>query len=181
MDRPRVVEFVAARVGEGTSTVAREFARTASALARSNVLLIEADLTPASRPPRPGLVEAMAATNSLGAAIRPLEGGVDAARLTSDGLRSELLKRAVLAPLWDAIRARYGLAVVDAPALERGIDGIALAAQLDAVLIVVEAERTRAPVVERLVDLLRRADAPIVGAVLNKRRFYVPSFIYDRF
>jgi len=181
MDRPRVVEFVAARVGEGTSTVAREFARTAAALARSNVLLVEADLTPASQPARPGLVEAMAATNSLAAAIRALEGGVDAARLTTHGLRSELLKRTALAPLWDAIRARYGLAVVDAPALERGIDGIALAAQVDAVLIVVEAERTRAPVVERLVDLLQRADAPLVGAVLNKRRFYVPSFIYDRF
>ena len=181
MNRPRVVEFVAARVGEGTSSVALEFARTAAALARSSVLLVEADLAPAVHLDRPGLVEVMAATKSLDAAVRPLGHGVDAARLTTGGLRSELLKRSALAPLWDAIRARYALAVIDAPALERGIDGIALAAQVDAVLIVVEAERTRAPVVERLVELLQRAGAPIAGAILNKRRFYVPSFIYDRF
>jgi Mrp family chromosome partitioning ATPase len=48
-------------------------------------------------------------------------------------------------------------------------------------VIVVEAERTRAPVVERLVSLLQRAGAPLAGSILNKRRFYVPSFIYDHF
>jgi Mrp family chromosome partitioning ATPase len=69
---------------------------------------------------------------------------------------------------------------VDAPALELGVQGIALAAQSDAAVIVVEAERTRPPIVERLVELLRRAGAPIVGTILNKRRLYVPAFVYDR-
>jgi Mrp family chromosome partitioning ATPase len=182
VDRPRIVELIAARAGEGTTTVARELAGTAAALAKSNVLLIEAAPPPGSFGSRPGLIELMAASSSLEAAIQPLGGGVDTARLAGGGgLRPELLKRSSLAPLWQAVRARYPLTVIDAPALERGIDGIALGAQVDAVVIVVEAERTRAPVVERLVSLLQRAGAPLAGSILNKRRFYVPSFIYDHF
>ena len=42
---PQVIQFVAAASGEGTSTVAREFARFAAARAQRPVWLIETDLT----------------------------------------------------------------------------------------------------------------------------------------
>jgi len=42
---PQVIQFVAATRGEGTSTIAREFARFAAARARRPVWLIESDLT----------------------------------------------------------------------------------------------------------------------------------------
>jgi Mrp family chromosome partitioning ATPase len=44
LDRGRVVQFVAATAGEGTSTVAREFARLAAVRARKPVWLVDADL-----------------------------------------------------------------------------------------------------------------------------------------
>jgi len=43
-DRGRVVQFISATSGEGTSTVAREFARLAAVRARRPVWLIDADL-----------------------------------------------------------------------------------------------------------------------------------------
>lgn len=43
-DRGRVIQFIAATSGEGTSTVAREFARLAAVRARRPVWLIDADL-----------------------------------------------------------------------------------------------------------------------------------------
>jgi Mrp family chromosome partitioning ATPase len=143
------------------------------------VLLVDA--TPAAGwDSAPGLVEA-AASGMLDAAIRPLAEGVDTARLVgSSVLQPDLLRRSGLAPTWDAVRSRYRLAVIDAPALESGIEGVAIGAQVDSVVVVVEAERTRTQVVERLVDLLRRAQAPVTGTILNKRRFYLPACIYDR-
>jgi len=45
----RVLQFASARAGEGTSTVAREFARFASAHARRPVWLVDLDLTGASQ------------------------------------------------------------------------------------------------------------------------------------
>ncbi len=44
-DRGRVVQFIAATSGEGTSTVAREFARLSAVRARRPVWLIDADLS----------------------------------------------------------------------------------------------------------------------------------------
>jgi len=46
---PRIIQFVAARAGEGTSTVAREFAKFASGRARRGVWLIDLDLMRSSQ------------------------------------------------------------------------------------------------------------------------------------
>lgn len=48
-DRGRVIQFIAATSGEGTSTVAREFARLAAVRARKPVWLIDADLSTQSQ------------------------------------------------------------------------------------------------------------------------------------
>jgi Mrp family chromosome partitioning ATPase len=53
--RGRVIQFVCANTGEGSSTVAREFARLAAVRARKPVWLIDADLA------QPGQQEAVAA------------------------------------------------------------------------------------------------------------------------
>jgi len=45
-NQARVIQFVAARTGEGTSTVAREFARYAAARAQRPVWLVESELLP---------------------------------------------------------------------------------------------------------------------------------------
>ena len=95
-------------------------------------------------------------------------------------LEPKLLAPSSLTEVMRAVRARYRLSIVDAPALELGVQGIALATQADATLVVVEAERTRGPIVERLLEVLRRAGVPVAGTILNKRRLYVPAFIYDR-
>ena len=46
--------------------------------------------------------------------------------------------------------------------------GLVLARSSDAAIVVVQAERTRRPVVRRLVDLLRQTGAPVAGTVLNR-------------
>ncbi|WP_296819176.1 hfsB [Brevundimonas sp.] len=48
-DRGRVIQFISATSGEGTSTVAREFARLSAVRARKPVWLIDADLTSQSQ------------------------------------------------------------------------------------------------------------------------------------
>ena len=58
------------------------------------------------------------------------------------------------------------------------VAGLKAAAQCDGVVVVLEAEKSRGPVVEHLVSSLRAVQARVLGAVMNKRRFYVPSRIY---
>ena len=48
----------------------------------------------------------------------------------------------------------------------------------DATLVVVEAELTRAAVARRLVEQIDDAGGQVIGAVLNKRSFYIPRWLY---
>jgi Mrp family chromosome partitioning ATPase len=179
-EESRVVTLVAARRGEGTSTLARELALTAAGLGGPGVLLLDA-APAADRGGLPCLLDTVVSGRPIEEAVQPIASGVDLAWLAAGmALEPKLLAPSSLTEVMRAARARYRLTVVDAPALERGIQGIALAAQADATVVVVEAERTRAPIVERLLELLHRAGASVAGTILNKRRLYVPAFIYDR-
>ena len=173
----RLIEFIAARDGEGTSTVARAFAESLVRLSGGTVLLVDASST--KDVDEIGLMEAMIAGLPVEGAISELGEGVFGARLSGiPRLSGELMRRVGHRELWQAICERFDKVVVDAPALERSNRGVTLAAHMDAVVIVVEAETTRGPVLGRLIDLLQRSGAPVVGTVLNKRKYYIPNAVY---
>jgi len=77
-----------------------------------------------------------------------------------------------------AARSSFDLILIDSPAFERSSAGIEVAALADATLVVVEAEVTRAAVARRLVDQVEDAGGQVIGAVLNKRSFYIPRWLY---
>ena len=68
--------------------------------------------------------------------------------------------------------------LIDAPSLQRSSAGIEVAGLADLAIVVVEAEATRVAVAKRLVERLESAGGQVVGAILNKRAFYIPRFIY---
>ena len=68
--------------------------------------------------------------------------------------------------------------LIDSPSLQRSSAGIEVAALADLSLVVVEAEATRTAVARRLIDQVEGTGGQVIGAILNKRRFYIPRFIY---
>jgi len=81
--RGRVIQFASATTGEGTSTVAREFARLAAVRARKRVWLIDADLAQqgqldavAAQPDRFGKVGSAAAASPDGSTFYVITPGV---------------------------------------------------------------------------------------------------------
>ena len=79
------------------------------------------------------------------------------------------------------LRRHYNLVVIDAPAATVSSDSFALARHVDGVILIAEADYTRWPVVQHLKDRLIKSGGTILGVVLNKRRYYIPSFLYKRF
>jgi Mrp family chromosome partitioning ATPase len=170
--------------------VARDLALIAGRISGLRVLLLDLD------PPGRNQAEALRARHADRSAIPPvvqvLPGQVQsgsAAQLAvlkfegANALVSEVQGAwPGAAAIWHGanalLRASFNLVVVDGCALEAGFEGIALAPQMDANLIVVEAESTRAAVAQNLRDQLMEIGAPIAGVVLNRRRFHIPRFIY---
>ncbi|MGA7878754.1 MAG: hypothetical protein WCA08_24050 [Desulfoferrobacter sp.] len=78
------------------------------------------------------------------------------------------------------MRNRFSFIIIDSPPLADSPDGLAFAPHADGVILVLEAERTRSSVAESLKARISQVGGRIVGIVFNKRRYYIPPFIYKR-
>ena len=179
-DRPRIIEMMSSMHGEGTSTIAREFARAVAGEIRQSVLLIVAT---SGSPRIPGL-EAVAKGEI------PFDAAIDAdpdvplfyqTTLCLSGNNTSLLfDRSELDQVL-AQALRYAkLVIIDAPPALSEVAGVALARRAAGVLLVVEAERTRAPIVEQARRLLETGGGRVLGVVMNKRVLHIPFSIYRR-
>lgn len=81
---------------------------------------------------------------------------------------------------WQQLLQRFDTIVIDCPAPQISHVGHVAAALADAVIVVVEAELTRAQVARKFVENLQAIRANVIGVVLNNRRYYVPDAIYRR-
>jgi Mrp family chromosome partitioning ATPase len=195
--RGRVIQFACAGTGEGTSTVAREFARLAAVRARKPVWLVDADLAQqgqqeiiASEVERFGRLGSPAAASPDGsvfyAVTPPILGRVGpclGGRLWVTRFRTETLRSGQRAePLpdpryWDAMRRHADTVVIDAPAADRNDVAITLAPYVDATILVVAAESTspNEPVILR--DEIEAVGGRIAGVVVNRSTYKPPSFL----
>lgn len=177
---PRIVMFIASQGGEGTSTVAAQFAQSLASDERLRVLLADAhvlrpayepDGSPTAAPPVGATRRRPAQSDAPGPDLMPLsEESREAGNLTPDSLRASL----------DAVASGYDWIVIDGPPVLESPDAATLGAVADGVVVVVQAGRTKRPVLTRSVDLMNRAGGRMLGMVLNRRRLEIPEFIYRR-
>jgi Mrp family chromosome partitioning ATPase len=78
----------------------------------------------------------------------------------------------------DQLRQSFKFIIIDAPPVIPYVDPTLLAGAADGVAVVVEANNTRAEVLDRACDRLKRSKANIWGMILNKREFHIPGWIY---
>jgi len=171
----RVIEFVASGRGEGTSTLAAAYAAAnASQLQRKVLLLVTSRRASAD----PAVLQAIAQGEPVDRTLTPKADGVYVAMLGGVGAGEPGWRLLRKPELWANLRNRFDLVVLDMPPLEVSRAGLKVAVACDGVVVVVEAERTRAPVVKDLIDRLRAVRGNVLGTVLNKRRYHLPSRLY---
>jgi capsular exopolysaccharide synthesis family protein len=174
--------------GEGVSTIALNFAIALGDAQKGRVLLCDAnvdapvihklfDLNHGN-----GLTDAVAGLCTAPAAICGT--GLPALDVLPAGAHQMVLSQVVeserLPGILEELREQYAFIVIDAPpVLECGATA-PLAAIADGTILVVEAERERWEVAQRATSLLHSANARILGAVLNKRQFHIPNWLYRR-
>jgi len=97
---------------------------------------------------------------------------------------SELLGQpGILANVMRELVRRYDRVILDAPPLLGVSDALLLAAEVDAVCLIVRANRTPRKMAQRAIDMLKRAEAPLVGIALNglspnQSSYYKESYGY---
>jgi Mrp family chromosome partitioning ATPase len=81
---------------------------------------------------------------------------------------------------WGKVRDRFDLTIIDAPPATLFPDGLGFVRQVNGVILVFEAEKTRWPVAISVKQKIEKQGGNILGIVFNKRRFYIPDWLYRR-
>ncbi|WP_089720815.1 hypothetical protein [Candidatus Entotheonella palauensis] len=202
----RILQFVASRQGEGTSTLARAYAKVAATEFRKRVLLL--DTAWEAGPPSLNGAQAPHGRLSRGSE-RTVEKALVEQSLVPDMLNEHLIEKTLVEPgdepyfffpapvrqstvpaagqalliehTFATLRKRFDVVVVDSPPVHKSSYSLVMARQADGVILVVEATRTRWPVARNAKHTIVKAGGNVVGMILNKRRAYIPSLFYKRF
>ena len=183
---PRILGVTSCHSGEGVSTVAANLAVTLARHGEGSVLLVDANL---GRPSvhrifgvklSPGLLDILVDGWPNREIIRASSAGN--LFVLSSGRRavdlSGLYQSKSFADLLSRWRRQYRFVVFDIPAVGSDSSAVHLASLVDGIVLVVEAERIRWQVAQRVKERLLEAKANVLGVVLNKRRFPVPGWLY---
>ncbi|HEX4192316.1 MAG TPA: hypothetical protein VHY80_04425 [Stellaceae bacterium] len=175
-ERPQLVlQIIAASGGEGTSSIARGLARRAAQEAWCETLLLDATDVARAAPTRRIRHEESPTQNSLNVYHDRSFDRLYWATLAADTSGAIPID---LGSLYADLRTRFDLIVVDSPSIEDMPDGAALTALADGVILVAAAEQTRVAVIERGKAIITKDGGRIIGVVLNRRRDYIPQFLY---
>jgi protein-tyrosine kinase len=182
-----VLAIYGSQPGEGTSTVSRELAIALSRSPTNNILLIDGTNGKSNQAGHfdTKYVESLWST-ARGAPIRtvrltlPRGGAIDLAGLQIDDTDESEVDLRLLPQLFNRLRNVFNVIIVDCPPVLNAAGYVSASALADSCLLVVEADRTRVPVVRRAMEEIEAAGGKLQGVVLNKRKHYIPSWIYRR-
>jgi len=91
---------------------------------------------------------------------------------------ADLLTSGSYNTLLEGLRKRFFFTVVDAPPVLESVDVGLVAEPTDGLVLVVESRRLKYEVVQHGLELLREKNVNVLGSVLNRRVFDLPSALY---
>jgi capsular exopolysaccharide synthesis family protein len=178
--------------GEGKTTTSANLGVT---LARSGlrVIIVDLDLRRASLAPLfggdndVGLMSVLVGETTLAEAMYevPIAAGVPPLRFLPAGPippnPSEIMGTSRMAEVINNLRASADFVILDSPPIVPVTDAVVLSSRVDAVMMVIQAGKTRRRHLSKSADLLHQADAPMIGAVMNGAGRHARYGYYERY
>ncbi|NBA96333.1 CpsD/CapB family tyrosine-protein kinase [Pseudomonas sp. R5(2019)] len=185
----RILMLTAANSGTGTSTSALALASQLAGTSSGGVLLVDASASPTNisqqlglgkergfrdllfnRETPPSVYDCIVHLSSLPFNILP----VGHATRGNERLSPERLR-----PLLKQLGEQYRFVVIDGDAVYTGTDTLVIGTLVDGVVLVVQAEDTRWEVAQAAAQRLTQAGASLIGSVFNRRKYYMPKWLYN--
>lgn len=183
-----VIAFCPVEEGSGCSWVV---SRTARALARNltqSICLVDADFRAPSQHRNFALSSPKGFAQSIceSVPVRTLTQQISGSNLwvlPAGGVFADpyrlLLADRVRARL-EELRQEFDYVLIDTPAASAGADATLIGKWTDGVVLVVEAGATRHERARRVRENIDALGIPVIGAVLNKRTYPIPDFLYQK-
>jgi protein-tyrosine kinase len=186
----RVILFTSAVKGEGKTTIIASLARVLASGESPKILLVDC----AVRNPElhrlfglkneKGLVDYLAGRAAIKDVIQTVDpGALDlVAAGAIDGVEGTqmLFGSERFAVFVKEVAAAYEYVLVDSSAILEAPETPILGSRADGIVMVVFASRTRREVIKRAMSMVEKLDGAFIGTVLNRKRYFIPEFIYRR-
>jgi len=184
----RSIMFTSSAHEEGTTTLALNFAAVVASQGHGRVLLVEVN---ARRPSlywrlglsaNDGVTDYFESNRTLASVVQPVEMlGIDVIHIGQrDPAKIQLhLEKSFPELIQEALRT-YDTVVVDAPPTVLSPETPPMTASVDGVVLVVQCERTKREIVQRSLGMIAQFQGKVLGTVLNRKKYYIPEFIYRR-
>ncbi len=184
----RALVFTCSVRGEGVSTVSRLYSQILVKDPVSKAVLVDSNThhpsvhTAFGLEMGPGLTDLLAGRNKLEECLYP----TDSPRLQvmpvgnsmiapMQAFASEALKKMIAEAL-----ATNNYLIFDAPPVLLYPEATILGGQVDGVVYIVQAVRTKKEVIHKAVEAVGKGGGEVLGLVLNKNKHFIPEFIYKR-
>jgi len=186
----RVILFTSAIKGEGKTTIVASLARVLASGESPKILLVDC----AVRNPElhrlfglsndKGLFDYLAGRAKIKDVIQSIDqgvldfvavGAIDDVEGTQMLFGSERFTAFV-----KEVAAAYEYVLIDSSAILEAPETPILGARSDGIVLVVFAGKTRREVIKRAMMMVQKLDGAFIGTVLNRKRYFIPEFIYRR-
>ena len=184
----RVILFTSAMHEEGVTTLAIGYARLLAMHEGQRILLIELNArTPAlverlGLHDSPGVTDYFSSRQPFASLVQQPEGeAFDVVHVgVPDATQIQInLEREFPHLMQEALKS-YDTVVVDAPPVVQCPETPPLSPFVDGVVLVVHSGRTKRETVDRSIKQIQQFQGRVLGVVLNRKRYYIPHFIYRR-
>lgn len=173
----RSVMLLASTAEEGVSSIAHAYAQAASQIRQRRILLISMKTEDTAS--GPFLMDHLKGNFPLQSVTHAVSSAFWTACLHGkDTPDAEVVSLLTEGQWLKTLLRVYDEIVIDSPSVASSPVGLLLAPHADGVVVIVAAEKTRAPVVQRLLYDLNKMKANVLGTILNRRKFYIPEKIY---
>lgn len=184
----KAILFIGAQEGEGTSTLVRDFALVSAVRLKKSVLLLDADYRNPTQHrffrihPKHTWDEILRNKRTFKKALYRI--GDTSLQVFPIPQNSGSLPRTLYSAekegFWGELKQKYDLILIDSAPVAIAHDGVDLSRIVDGVVLVLEAEKTRGPAAKSMKDRIVNNGGKILGIVFNKRRYYIPEWMYKR-
>lgn len=184
----RILQFVGSRRGEGVSTIVREFAKIAVERHGKAVLVLDAayqDTSPRisiNGPCDYGWLDLLDEGELIDKAFfRVGDSNMYFAPISVQASLLPSIKDASMSiNLWEKLKERFDLILIDSSSHKNSAESVAMSANVDGVIIVIEAEKSKKSIIAKLKKRIETNGGSVIGVILNKRKYHIPKFIYNK-
>jgi len=186
----KVVMFTSSSQGEGKTTITASIARVIALGETDRVLLVDCAV---QRPQlhnlfgienEKGILEFLSEGLKLEEVVRSVDAGVLDIIPTGRVRDTEIMQPLFASDRMEAFvkeaSENYDYVFIDTSSAISAPETPIIGSFVDGIILVIHSGKTKREVIKRAIMLLEKLGGKVIGTVLNRKKYYIPEFIYKR-